>query len=479
MSRRPWFVPFVVFAVICVMTTHGKFSVSGDEPHYLIVTHSLWVDGDIDLRNNYEANDSRRFGVDNLEPGPHVRESNGRQLPVHDIGLSVALVPIYAMATTVSGGVSEPLLERFRMSRGLFGYSLITMALLAVTALAAHLTRTALLAAGTPEGLATAIVLVAWLSPPVLANAYLVFPEVVALLATAWVVKRSAEAARARMPFSGWLPPLALLGMLPWFHRKFAVYAAAIVCALLWRHRDQLKRLKRSEAIAAFGLVTAPTALLLLWTWWHWGNLGGALTLDRPPFSWEALRVGWLGLLVDRENGVWVWAPAFALVPLASLLTGRAALPWLLPAAALFILSAGHDQWWGGFSPAGRFLMPIVPVICLVAPALWRYRATRIATSVAVMGQLAIAAYGWQLTRGLWPRGDGHNRVLGPLLELIGASEALLPALRVDPGLLGSAQLVVGMTLAINLALWITLRRDDAHLSSPATNLRSRQQIVE
>jgi hypothetical protein len=470
MTSRPWFVPFVIFVVVWVMTTHGKYSVSGDEPHYLIVTQSLWADGDIDLRNNHDANDSRRFGVDNLEPGPHVRESNGRQLPVHDIGLSVALVPIYAIAATVSEVASEPLLARFRMSRGLFAYSLITLSLLAFTALAAHLTRTAMITAGTPAGLATPIVLGAWLSPPVLSNAYLVFPEVVALLATAWIVKRSMEAARAPTAFGKWLPPLTLLGLLPWFHRKFVLYMAAMVIALLWRHRDQVKRLRPNEATAAFVLVTAPTALLLLWTWWQWGNLGGALTLDRPPFSWDALRIGGVGLLVDRENGVWVWAPAFALVPLASLLTGRAVLPWLLPAAALFIPSAAHDQWWGGFSPAARFLMPIMPMVCLVAPSLWRHRATRVVLSVAVVGQLAIAAYGWQVTRALWPQGDGHNRVVGPLLALIGGSESFLPALRVDPAALGGAQLLVGIALAINLTLWMTLRRYDAQLSADSSS---------
>ena len=54
-----------------------------------------------------------------------------------------------------------------------------------------------------------------------------------------------------------------------------------------------------------------------MWTWQHWGNLGGPLTIGGAPFSWHAFRAGSLGLLVDRENGLFVWAPLYALLPAA------------------------------------------------------------------------------------------------------------------------------------------------------------------
>jgi hypothetical protein len=82
--------------------------------------------------------------------------------------------------------------------------------------------------------------------------------------------------------------------------------------------------------------------------------------------------------------------------------------------------------------------------------------------------QAVIAAYGWQVTRALWPQGDGHNRVVGPLLEFVGGSESLLPALRVEPQVLAGAGLLVGLTIVINLALWVTVKRHDAHLPSDA-----------
>src|SRR5438093_3898603 len=93
-----------VFVAIWGLTTHGKYSASGDEPHYLMVTRSLVADGDLDLANNYAQNDARLFGRDGLEAGPHVAVTrSGRRESVHDIGLPVVLAPIYVIAQSLAG----------------------------------------------------------------------------------------------------------------------------------------------------------------------------------------------------------------------------------------------------------------------------------------------------------------------------------------------------------------------------------------
>src|ERR1700694_501553 len=124
--RSRWFAPAVIVVLCWAMTTHGKYSASGDEPHYLMVCQSLWGDGDLDLRNNYRDDDGKRFGAAGLQMGLHARENRaGTLFPVHDIGVPVVLTPIYAAATAVSNVSSESILSRFRMTRGLFAYSLI------------------------------------------------------------------------------------------------------------------------------------------------------------------------------------------------------------------------------------------------------------------------------------------------------------------------------------------------------------------
>src|SRR6266850_2279275 len=66
-----------VFVAIWGLTTHGKYSASGDEPHYLLVSRSLVADRDLDLANNYAANDGRLVGHDGLVAGPHARPARG------------------------------------------------------------------------------------------------------------------------------------------------------------------------------------------------------------------------------------------------------------------------------------------------------------------------------------------------------------------------------------------------------------------
>src|SRR4051812_28976900 len=117
-SRRA---ALAVFLFSWTLTTHGKYSASGDEPHYLIITHSIVADGDMDVANNYAANDGRFFGHDHLEMGLHaVPALDGHVRSIHGVGLAIALVPVYAVAQRAAHLPSDALLARMRMDRGLF-----------------------------------------------------------------------------------------------------------------------------------------------------------------------------------------------------------------------------------------------------------------------------------------------------------------------------------------------------------------------
>lgn len=465
--QKVWFVPAVVFLVCWTLTTHGKFSVSGDEPHYLMVSESLWADGDLDVRNNYAAGDSRRFGLDELETALHVRETrDGRLFPVHDVGVPVALLPVYGAATTVSQLVPESLLRRFRMSQGLFAYSLISVFIIGMTAVAAAVVRAAVVASGTRSGVASTVVLAAWLSPPVLSNSFLVFPECAALLVTAWAV-RLAVTSGVRAPSR--LSALAFVtatGALPWFHRKYAIYGLALLIVVAWRHRARLAGVNTSGRAVALALFLLPQSALTLWTWHHWGNLGGPLTIDGVPLAWSAFQTGWLGLLVDRENGLFVWAPIYLLLPAAWMLAGREHWLWLFPVASLFLPSAAHHQWWGGFSPAARFLVPLVPMFCLIGSTLAKDRVLKAVSVALLVPQLLISAYGWQTPRALWPRGDGHNRVIGGLLPSFPNMEEVLPSVRLSPAGIPRAATVILFVAAANVAGVQTVRWRRRRLAS-------------
>ena len=452
MSRAAIVTAALVFLLTWGLTTHGKYSVTGDEPHYLMVTQSLLADGDIDVANNYERNDGARFGADGVQPETHVRVgARGRSLPVGDLGVSILLMPVLAVATRVSEVPDESTLRRFRMNRGLFAYSLISLTLITMTSIAAAVTVSALQRAGATPRDAGIVVAVAWLSPPVISHAFLVFPEPFALFVTACVVLAWSLEGRAW----GWRESatVVMLGCLPWVHRKFAFYVLALLAVLIWRRRRDIRPLPPfTKGMLAVAFVIPPL-LLMAWSLYEWGSLGGGLARSGLPLSMAGVIEGIPALLVDRENGLMWWSPVYLLLPAASWLRREDSWMWIVPAIALIVPGAGH-QWWAGFSPAGRFLVPLVPIACLIALPIVRGALLRVAAFVLLVPQAILTAYVWQRPRLLWPQGDGENRVLAILLPPLGRVYRAIPSFRTAAAEAWPATFVILLLVAaLNLVM--------------------------
>ncbi|MFH0962469.1 MAG: hypothetical protein V2A58_00495, partial [Planctomycetota bacterium] len=72
---------------------------SGDEPAYLFIAHSLVADGDFNLYNNCVARDGRYFGM--KKAGPHAARRDFEKRLVYSIhtpGVSILVAPAYALA---------------------------------------------------------------------------------------------------------------------------------------------------------------------------------------------------------------------------------------------------------------------------------------------------------------------------------------------------------------------------------------------
>jgi hypothetical protein len=118
------------------------------------------------------------------------------------------------------------------------------------------------------------------------------------------------------------------------------------------------------------------------------------------------------GLTIDQEFGLLPYAPILILVPL-----GLATMRDRRIAAAIVFTSLCYvalilwpvtnvHGWTGGWSPAARFMVPIVPLLALALPsALLHTPRLLVATLVAL--QIGIDAYMWQNPKNLWNDGDG------------------------------------------------------------------------
>src|SRR5207247_8542679 len=125
------------------------------------------------------------------------------------------------------------------------------------------------------------------------------FPEPCARLVTGWgVLEWTAPPRPWRLRDFGFV---LVLGMLPWLHRKYALYVLAIFGIIMWRRRTA--GLPAGTQVRALLTFAMPPLVLGLWTLHYWGNLAGGLAIDQTPFSLSAFTHGVPGMWLDRENG--------------------------------------------------------------------------------------------------------------------------------------------------------------------------------
>ncbi len=354
---------FIPVALAAHFTAAARVQVrvgaEGDEPHYLMVTESLLRDGDLALEPDYaEKRYASFYRKPELAPHYRVRGRDGEILSLHAIGLSLLLLPAYAL-----GGY--PATSFF-------------MALLSV-ALALEVRGLIREQTGDPS-LADAAGWVVALSPPILHYAGLIFAEIPAALVVATVLRRGREPDK--------LSPAATAGLatacafLPWLNVRFVALTVILLLYLLVRpNRTRLVALALPTLISAAGVAA--------YHWILYGFWDPRLVYGRrPEFSIAALPEGIQGLLLDQEFGLLVYAPVFALaVPglfFLRKLGRRVTLISLALVAAIFFTAASWHMWRGGWNPPARFLVPIVaPLALAIASAATRVRPAALAMLVA------------------------------------------------------------------------------------------------
>ena len=402
-GRLRWPGARVAFVASCILFgalgsyVKGTQGLGGDEPHYLIISHSLLSDHDLRIENNHDEGHYRAFFTGQLPPHFLRRGLDEVIYSVHAPGLPALLLPGYAVA-------------------GAWG-SVVLVVLMAALAAA--------LMFATAERLTNrAVAWVTWAAVactvPFAPHAWLIYPELPAALvmaAVAWWILQPAPA-----PLSSWVWRGVAVGLLPWLHIKYsALLAGATLCLLA----QAWPRVRRSTALLVPMVVSGVLWLASFQMMYGTPNplvvygYGDAADLDPGHVP-----RGVLGLLFDQEFGILLYSPVFALVPLGAWAMWqtprlRGPLVGLVGTTAALTLSFTlYYMWWGGYSAPARFIVPALP---LTAPliALGVARA-RTAAARGMVGALVLTSVGAFLALMAEPAQrlqfndrDGTSRLVG------------------------------------------------------------------
>jgi len=373
--------PWVAFA--CAALVYGAAAwrlapivPGGDEPHYLVIAQSLWRDGDLKIENNHQRGDYLEYFGGPLRPDYLKRGQDGQIYSIHLPGVPALVAPALAAG----------------------GHRLV-MALLALMSAAATAVawRTAFLLTGSAAA--------AWfgwaataLTAPFLLLSFTVYPDgpgaAVAMLAFAALAGLHARPGRRPL---WWFALGALPAVLPWFHPRFAVLAAAFGLVFAARALGE-----RRPALAVGAFAAVPAASALGWFGYYYAIYGrpdpAAAYGHYTQMSLSRVPVGVLGLLADQQFGLLAAAPVFA-VGLAGLVVltrrhRRLALEWLAIVVPYALVTAAYHMWWGGFSSPARFVGSTLLLFSVPAAAAWAgasRAASRGTAAVALSVSLALA----------------------------------------------------------------------------------------
>jgi len=364
--RRQVLVLFVAAVLIynggsLLMMSKGV-SFGGDEPHYLLIAHSLLKDGDFDLADNYAQRDYGRFLAPNAVIEAHVLPGTkpGGQYSFHSPGVSILLLPFYALGT-LFGKSALIFLLRFGMSLfgALFGVQMFLFA--------------------RQEWQRGRLALGLWalfsFTSPVFFYSIHVYPEIIVALFAFTVfrlVRFSPKFSRPRLLLCG-----LLLSSFIWFHAlKYFFILGPLFLYAVW------VLLKKHRARSALIFFLGPIALIFILYFYFQVSIYGSLnptsvswqgamdqqqtvsflkTLTRIPVRFQADTL--LGYFLDQRDGLLLYAPiyVFAFLGLVELIRRKRRDFWLfLFLTGPYVFVSAFLTQRAGYAPPAR---PLVAVI--------------------------------------------------------------------------------------------------------------------
>jgi hypothetical protein len=304
-----FFISLVLYNAGSWLLTSSGQTFAGDEPHYLLISHSLLKDGDIDLSNNYANKDYQKIMMADVQIRSHTAPGTNQRYSFHSPGTSLFLLPFYALGSLFQGKL---LILFIRLGMSVFG------ALLGLQIFMYALEE------WKKENLALGIWFLYCFSSPVFFYSLHVYPEIIIALfsfAVFRMLRFSSSLSRPKLVFIG-----LLLSCFIWFHAiKYVLIMVPLFLYSLW---IVLKKFKAGWNILYFLIFPILlTFLYFLLQHKFYGSFSlaavswrGAMAPEESleyfktivtdiPFRlrWETLA----GYFFDQRDGLLLYAPAY------------------------------------------------------------------------------------------------------------------------------------------------------------------------
>ena len=390
-------ITFVFYLFISVWFNHAN-PPTGDEPSYLLVAHSIANDRDIDLRNNYDNGDHKKFYKGDFYS--HEIEVKGRLLSYHPVLFPCLSVPFYAAARRYGVSIFQNILagifagclalfiyKVFRSKKTAFAGAAIAVFTLPFIVFANHACTEFL-------------------------NAVLVIAPFLIIL---YYRKQYVYAA-------------ILSAMLPWAHPRNFLFWIVIAAIFAWENRKEIKK------ILSFAVVQAASlAALFFYNMYFYGVLipkqgkGELTTMEMFGFNLPAI----LGNFFDQEFGLLFYTPVFGLAAAGAWIMLKRDKKTVLYLSSFFlpyfilIASWANEIWFGGNGVSSRFLTPVVCVfsvfICeliFFSPRGFAGKILKISVFWSFLMTLSLFVIPWFR----WNKGFGENWLLKFMSEGTGVN---------------------------------------------------------
>jgi hypothetical protein len=209
-------------------------------------------------------------------------------------------------------------------------------------------------------------------SPPLLPYTYQIYPELPAALCLLFAFRKLfIEPAPSG---NGLLAGAAAIAVLPWLHQKYALTAAVMGVLTAWRIMGSAPN--RADRVVRLGLLSVPLAFSALSLTVFNHALTGSILPDatfraagRAAFEPGNGLSGFLGLFLDAENGLFVYAPIYlmALVGLGRLVFRHREIRFYLAAVVLsyVVVIASFPYWPGAVSSVARYILSVAPLAAI------------------------------------------------------------------------------------------------------------------